>query len=76
MRNKKIFAITLLLAIVISLSNILVTTSAQSTSNKTKATYPMIGAMPNPVGVGQETLLWLGISDSLNFQWEGWVVKQ
>ena len=65
--------IALILMIVIILPNVSMITSAQTTAYKTKATYPVIGAMPNPVGIGQETLLWLGISDSLAFQSDGWV---
>ena len=40
-----------------------------------KKTYPYIGAVPNPVGVGQETLLHLGITDphalGAGYGWEG-----
>ena len=37
-----------------------------------KKTYPYIGAMPNPVGVGQETLLHFGISDQCAWPQTGW----
>ena len=37
-----------------------------------KATYAYIGAMPNPVGVGQETLLHLGITDAISGASNGW----
>jgi outer membrane protein assembly factor BamB len=43
----------------------------------TKKTYPVIGATPNPVGVGQETLILLGITDahtSALYGWEGLTV--
>lgn len=38
----------------------------------TKKTYPFIGAMPNPIGVGQETLLHFGISDQCSWPQVGW----
>jgi outer membrane protein assembly factor BamB len=38
----------------------------------TKKTYPYVGAMPNPVGVGQEVLIHLGISDPTVHPQEGW----
>ncbi len=34
--------------------------------------YPFIGATPNPVGVGQETLLHLGITQQLQITQDGW----
>jgi outer membrane protein assembly factor BamB len=40
-------------------------------------TYPVIGATPNPVGVGQETLILLGITQQLEsalYAWEGLTV--
>ncbi len=38
-----------------------------------KKTYAYIGAMPNPVGVGQETLIHLGITDELQTATHSWV---
>jgi outer membrane protein assembly factor BamB len=38
----------------------------------TKKSYPYVGAMPNPVGVGQEVLIHLGISDPTVHPQEGW----
>ena len=37
-----------------------------------KKTYPFIGAVPNPVGVGQEVLLHVGITDNLETADQGW----
>jgi outer membrane protein assembly factor BamB len=66
-----LIALILMFAMVVSLVA-LPTTHAQLT----KKTYPFIGAMPNPVGVGQETLLHFGISDAIahteEYQHEGW----
>jgi hypothetical protein len=44
------------------------TTNAQST----RQTYAYIGATPNPVGVGQETLLHVGITQQLSLVQESW----
>jgi hypothetical protein len=38
----------------------------------TKQTYPVIGATPNPVGVGQETLILIGITDPTISSLYGW----
>jgi hypothetical protein len=38
----------------------------------TKKTFAYIGVMPNPVGVGQQTLIHLGISDQSEHPQEGW----
>ena len=66
-------ALFLMLAMAISLVA-LPTTNAQST----KQTYAYIGATPNPIGVGQETLIGLGITDVIgpnaSAGWEGLTV--
>src|SRR5665647_220236 len=46
--------------------------SVDAQTTREKETFPVIGATPNPVGLGEETLIWLGISDSKAFAWEGW----
>jgi hypothetical protein len=38
----------------------------------TMKSYPFIGAMPNPIGVGQETLLHVGISAQTAWPQPGW----
>ena len=61
--------ITLILTISMVLPLLtLPTTNAQST----RQTYAYIGATPNPVGVGQETLLHVGITQQLSLVQEGW----
>ncbi len=60
-----------MLAFAISIVSIFPTTEAQALTRKT---YAFISATPNPVGVGQETLLHIGISEPTNgtyFQWKG-----
>jgi outer membrane protein assembly factor BamB len=68
MKNKKmiysIFAMLFLISIAVSL--ILPLSNAQSNSDyRTKKTYAVCGLMPETVGVGQETLLFLGVTDYL-----------
>lgn len=38
----------------------------------TKKTYPVIGATPNPVGVGQQTLILIGITEATASSLYGW----
>jgi outer membrane protein assembly factor BamB len=48
----------------IAVTLVLPQTSAQST-NRTKKTYAVSGVMPDRVGVGEETLLFIGVTDYL-----------
>jgi outer membrane protein assembly factor BamB len=68
----KLTMVTLFLMLTIAIPiAALPTASAQNT----KKTYPYIGALPNPVGVGQECLLHIGITDvhpsGSGYGWEG-----
>lgn len=67
-----IFALMLTLTITLSsaLVALPVTTAQEGTTMKT---YAFINATPNPVGVGQEVLLHIGITHPLALQPEGWV---
>jgi hypothetical protein len=65
----------LLFAISVSLVALPKANAAETTG--TMATYPVIGATPNPVGVGQETLIMLGITQQLYsdlYHWTGLTV--
>lgn len=66
MKNKKtinsIFALLLLSTVTMSL--ILPLSNAQS-NYRNKKTYAVCGLMPEKVGVGQETLVFLGVTDYL-----------
>lgn len=66
--TNKIMAI---LAIVSLLATTAITVAAQEPVNK-RVTYAYIGATPNPVGVGQETLLHIGITQQFMSLYEGW----
>jgi hypothetical protein len=66
-RTKAILTTFLMLTFAVTLIA-LPTASAQST----KKTYAYIGATPNPVGVGQPTLLHIGITDPIGSVTYGW----
>ncbi|MGE5533463.1 MAG: hypothetical protein ACM3UN_03860, partial [Bacillota bacterium] len=64
------------LAALILLSSIAISTFAISTTDAQGAlkTYAFVGATPNPVGIGQQTVVRLGITDQLaapRYGWEG-----
>ncbi len=61
-------ALLLVLTMVVPLA-ILPAANAQEVTRKT---YAFINAVPNPVGVGQETLLHIGITHPLFLQPQGW----
>jgi outer membrane protein assembly factor BamB len=67
---KKIaIAIFLALMIIVPISAFEIS-SAQT--QQTRVTYPFIGATPNPIGVGQETLLHIGITHPTAWPQVGW----
>jgi hypothetical protein len=72
MKFKKTISIVILMAFVIST---IAAVPIQSTNAQTTMkTYPIVDAIPNPVGVGQETLLKCGISEaapSASYGWSG-----
>ena len=63
------FALILLITMTISMFAL---PTPSTTAQSTMKTYAFIGAMPNPVGVGQETLLHIGITQQLNNVAMGW----
>ncbi len=67
MKKTTTVALFLVLAIAVSLFA-LPTTIAQTT----RVTYAFIGALPNPVGVGQEVLLHVGITHPCAWPQTGW----
>jgi outer membrane protein assembly factor BamB len=65
---------TIILAVVLIFSIALSSTDFQSINAQTiKKTYAFVGATPNPIGVNQEVLIHLGITDPLTaaYGWEG-----
>ena len=70
--SKKLYttlALTLLITMTIPMFAL---PTPSTTAQSTMKTYAFIGAMPNPVGVGQETLLHIGITQQLNNVAMGW----
>jgi outer membrane protein assembly factor BamB len=62
--------ITLILMLTIAIPLCaLPTTNAQD--YKEKNTFAMCGVKPNPTGVGQEVLIWLGVTDMVRLQTDG-----
>ncbi len=74
--TKKTIA-TIALILVLTIAAILVALPT-ATAKTTMTTYPFIGAMPNPVGLNQPTLLHIGILEQLQnvkLGWEGLTVS-
>lgn len=69
----KVFSITLILAMIISAVLIVVPVISAQEYDHVKATFAYIGATPNPVGVGQQVLFHVGITDFLRDVDDGWV---
>src|SRR3989339_37319 len=64
---------TIALFLMVTMAIALVALPVATGQTGTMKTYAYINAVPNPVGVGQEVLLHLGISHPLALQPEGWV---
>ena len=72
--SQKTVIIALLLIITIAIP---ISASSAAVPIHHKATHAYIGATPNPIGVGQETLIHVGITDELqlvSYGWEGLTV--
>ena len=71
--RKKQTLVSLLLISLFALSIISVPpTNAAETDFRTKKTYAVVGLLPNPIGVGQEVLIWVGITDYVQNPIDGW----
>ncbi|MDR0372224.1 MAG: PQQ-binding-like beta-propeller repeat protein [Nitrososphaerota archaeon] len=68
-KKAHVFLVTLL---IISLTIPLSLPLVKSAPVHHKATFAYIGATPNPLGVGQETLIHIGITDELELVQYGW----
>jgi hypothetical protein len=62
-------AIVILLILLFAIPSI---TLSSAEAAGTKKTFAFIGALPNPVGVGQEVLLHIGIPDATAWPQPGW----
>jgi len=70
--NSKIATITLALLLAISAITVVLPAVSAQDELPTKNTVAYLGAMPNPVGVGQQVLLHVGITDYRGSAEEGW----
>jgi hypothetical protein len=71
MNNKKSYLIVLFLMLTIAIPLFAIPSATAQTATKT---FPFIEAIPNPVGVGQRTLINLGLLNFLNTAEDGWNV--
>jgi len=70
--KSKLFAITL--TMILTISAIVAILPAVNAQAATRTTYPFLGVVPNPVGVGQTVLLHVGIFQQLSsakMSWKG-----
>jgi len=70
LKNKtKLSTITLILVLTAS---VMLVALPPANAQGTMETYAFIGAIPNPIGKGQEVLLHIGITDRLSYVEQGW----
>ena len=72
MNSKKIFAILLIAAFIASIAAVMPISQVQAQTAPTLKTYPVIDAIPNPIGVGQVTLIKTGILQQAGNVSQGW----
>src|SRR4030043_200533 len=65
-------AITIALILIFAMAISLIALPSANAQTGTRATYAFNGATPNPVGINQETLLHVGITQQLNSVAMGW----
>lgn len=71
-KDKKIISImTLILVLTFAVPLFALPTAISQTSSRMK-TYAVVGATPNPIGVGQEVLIWIGITQAATYPQAGW----
>lgn len=71
-KKRNITKITTILVTLVLITTTLIFALPSAGAQLSKETYPYIGAMPNPVGVNQETLIHLGVSDVTVWPQPGW----
>ena len=67
----KISTITLILLLTIS-ATIIALPAVTAQEPQTEMTFPYLGAVPNPVGINQQVLLHIGITESRSSAEQGW----
>ena len=74
MFNKRILSTTLALLLVVSIAIPLFASTNANAATTGITTYPFVEAIPNPVGVGQQTLINFGLLNYLQEDGDGWNV--
>ncbi len=69
---QKIKKILSMFLVLIFATSILMTMPISQAQAPTQKTYPLIDAIPNPVGVGEQVLIRFGISEGLGMVLQGW----
>jgi outer membrane protein assembly factor BamB len=72
-RSKTATAIALFLTLTMAITLVALPSTNAQTGYRTKKTYAVCGLLPNPVGIGQEVLIWVGITDYVQNPTDGWV---
>ncbi|MCW3999943.1 MAG: PQQ-binding-like beta-propeller repeat protein [Candidatus Bathyarchaeota archaeon] len=67
MQNKKLITLSLIIILAISILAIYI-----PQANAAKKSYAIVGAVPNPIGVNQETLIAVGITEATQATELGW----
>ena len=80
MQNQKNKTVTTLISLILMITIAIPLTALPNANAQTgqMTTYSVISATPNPAGVGQEVLIWTGITQAATFPqagWEGLTVK-
>lgn len=70
MQNKNLLKTTIAILLIITMA-LPLTCQPANAAVSAKSTFAFIGAMPNPVGVGQTVMLHVGIPDALNTATDG-----
>jgi outer membrane protein assembly factor BamB len=72
-RSKTAAAIAMFLTLTMAITLVATPIVNAQASYRTKKTYAVVGLLPNPIGVGQEVLIWVGITDYVQRPSDGWV---
>ena len=74
-KNKKAMSTTIATLLILAMAiTIVATPNAVNAQTSSIKTYPFVEAIPNPVGVGQRTLINFGLLNFLNVDGDGWNV--
>jgi hypothetical protein len=72
MSNSRTKTMAVMIAVLLTISIAVPIFAQTASAQRTLLTYPLIEALPNPVGVGQKTLINFGLLNYLNTAADGW----